>query len=397
MNINAETPRRETPEPAGAVKPVIGLPRAGLSNLAIAVLALIMGTMLFSVLEARRQNSRAPAVTNPRLANFQSATSPPPLNIPPEAIPQYDAMSQYGAGTQNGAGPSQYEQSDSLQPQSSSAPVPLPSPVPAQPGFRPNPSPSASLNPSSISNVPTPPIGQVQIKPTIPERTSSGSALTVDYGNAASSAKDGGAQGNSNLASGSNTDRARASMLANRSKTVAQGTLIRAVLETALNTTNEGFSRAIISNNIYSFDGTQILIPRGSRLIGEYGADTQRGQNRALINWTRLIRPDGATIAIGSPATDPLGRGGIKADVNSHFFERFGSAILQSVLDIGVNAVARRSNNTIILTTPGGQGTNSSPSVQPQQIKPTLKVKAGTSISVFVARDLDFSDVEARE
>ncbi|WP_164040702.1 TrbI/VirB10 family protein, partial [Serratia marcescens] len=88
------------------------------------------------------------------------------------------------------------------------------------------------------------------------------------------------------------------------------------------------------------FDGTRVLIPRGSRLIGEYGSDTETGQKRMLVNWIRLIRPDGATIAIGSPATDPLGQGGIRASVNSHFFERFAGAILQSALDVGVNLAA---------------------------------------------------------
>ena len=55
-----------------------------------------------------------------------------------------------------------------------------------------------------------------------------------------------------------------------------------------------------------------------------------------MVNWFRLIRPDGTTISIGSPAGDPLGRGGIRASVNSHFFQRFAGAILQSALDIGV-------------------------------------------------------------
>jgi type IV secretion system protein VirB10 len=135
------------------------------------------------------------------------------------------------------------------------------------------------------------------------------------------------------------------------------------------------------------------LIPRGSRLIGEYRSDAEAGQNRMLVNWIRLIRPDGATIAIGSPAGDTLGRGGIRASVNSHFFERFAGAILQSALDVGVN-LASRSLDSAVVVLPGGlQG---GVARIPNQVRPTLKVKAATSISIFVARDLDFTGVEVR-
>ena len=114
------------------------------------------------------------------------------------------------------------------------------------------------------------------------------------------------------------------------------------MLETALDSTRPGFARAIVSRDVRGFDGSRVLIPRGSRLIGEYRSEVAPGQRRALVNWTRLIRPDGVTIAIGSPAGDPLGRGGIRARVNSHFFERFAGAILQSALDIGVNLAGAR-------------------------------------------------------
>src|SRR5690606_4191868 len=124
--------------------------------------------------------------------------------------------------------------------------------------------------------------------------------------------------------------RARAGALANRSTTVPQGTLIPAVLETAIDSTRPGLARAIVSRDIRGFDGRQILIPRGSRLIGEYRSEAQPGQRRALVNWLRLVRPDGVTIAIGSPAADPVGRGGIRARVNNHFLQRFAGAILQS-------------------------------------------------------------------
>jgi type IV secretion system protein VirB10 len=177
---------------------------------------------------------------------------------------------------------------------------------------------------------------------------------------------------------------------------VPQGTLIPAVLETAFNSTRPGLARAMVSHDVRGFDGKRVLIPRGSRLIGEYGADVLPGQNRALIMWSRLIRPDGVSINIGSPATDTFGRGGVKGSVNSHFFERFGSALLQSALDIGVNLASRRGSNGVVVIPTSSVGTLGA--LGPRtQIPPTIKVPAGRSISVFVAQDLDFTGAGARQ
>lgn len=176
---------------------------------------------------------------------------------------------------------------------------------------------------------------------------------------------------------------------------MAQGTLIPAVLETALDSTRPGQARALVSRDVRGFDGSRVLIPRGSRLFGEYRADLAPGQNRAFVQWTQLVRPDGVTIAIGSPAADALGRAGIKGQVNSHFFERFGAAILQSTLDLGVNLATAQigDSSVIVVPNPTQQGPQLTP---PSQVQPTLKVKQGARVTVFVARDLDFTAVEAK-
>lgn len=183
-------------------------------------------------------------------------------------------------------------------------------------------------------------------------------------------------------------------MLTDQAATVPQGTLIPAILETGLDSSHAGFARALVQRDIRGFDGSTILIPRGSRLIGEYAGNAAQGQKRAFIIWSRLIRPDGVTIALNSPAAEPVGGGGVKAHVNSHFFARFSGAILQSVLNLGVNLASRAAKSPVVVALPGAlQGTTGT-MVQPAQIAPTLKVKPGTSISVFVARDLDFSGAE---
>jgi type IV secretion system protein VirB10 len=195
--------------------------------------------------------------------------------------------------------------------------------------------------------------------------------------------RDGGEEGSS---------RVTAERFLNPSLTIPQGTVIPAVLETALDSTRGGGVRALVQRDVSGFDGSRVLIPRGSRLYGEYEASLQQGQNRALVRWTRLIRPDGVTIALDSPSSDPLGRAGIRGKVDTKFLQRFGGALLQSVLDIGVGIVVSRASDGVIVALPGS--TQNLQVTQPQQIEPTLKVKHGTSVSVFVARDLDFSTVD---
>ena len=192
---------------------------------------------------------------------------------------------------------------------------------------------------------------------------------------------------------GRGADRVRASRLSAPGFTVPQATVIAAVLETALDSTKPGFARALVSRDVLSFDGTRVLIPRGSRLFGEYDASLEPGQNRALIRWMRLTRPDGVRMELDSPSADALGRAGVRGKVDTKFLQRFGGAILQSVLDIGVGLATRpvRDRGVIVALPGSSQVVNPA---QQTQVKPTLRVKQGSRVTVFVARDLDFSDVD---
>jgi type IV secretion system protein VirB10 len=190
-------------------------------------------------------------------------------------------------------------------------------------------------------------------------------------------------------------ERVLAGRLANPAVTVPKGTVIAAVLETALDSSRAGAARAIVSRDVMGFDGTRILIPRGSRLYGEYTADVTSGQKRALIRWQRLTRPDGVIVDLDSPSADPLGRAGVEGKVDSHFFARFGSAILQSVLDIGVGLATRQvTDDAVIVALPGSTQQVTGQLQQTTQVQPTLRIRQGASVSVFVARDLDFSSVD---
>lgn len=181
---------------------------------------------------------------------------------------------------------------------------------------------------------------------------------------------------------------AQAKAMVNPQTTVTQGTLIPAVLETAINTDVPGFVRAVVSQDVRSFDGTRVLVPRSSRLIGQYQSGLQGGQKRAYVIWTRLIRPDGASVNLASPAIGFDGTTGLTGSVNSHFFRRFGSAMLLSV--IGGLATGGAS---VVLG--GGASAASTALQQDGQIAPTVRVRQGEPIRVFTARDLDFSQVTA--
>ncbi|MEP6091318.1 MAG: TrbI/VirB10 family protein [Erythrobacter sp.] len=183
---------------------------------------------------------------------------------------------------------------------------------------------------------------------------------------------------------------AQARAMTNPSTTVTEGTMIPAILETAINTDVPGFVRAVVSQDVRSFDGTKVLVPRSSRLIGQYQSGVQQGQKRAYVIWTRLIRPDGASVNIASPAVAFDGTTGLAGDVNNHFFRRFGSAMLLSVVG-GLGAIA--SGGTSVVLGGAGQSAASIAAQQDGQIGPTIRVRMGEPIRVFTARDLDFTTV----
>ena len=186
---------------------------------------------------------------------------------------------------------------------------------------------------------------------------------------------------------GGSEDVASAERLSDPANTVTQGTLIPAVLETAIDTDLPGYVRAVVSRDVKSFDGNHVLIPRSTRLIGQYKSGLAAGQTRAYVIWTRLIRPDGVSVALGSPAVDDTGVSGLTGKVDSHFIKRFGAAALLTVIG-GLSAIG---NNSVVLSS--GQNAGAVAAQGNAQIPPTVRVQQGQPIRVFTARDLDFATV----
>ena len=197
---------------------------------------------------------------------------------------------------------------------------------------------------------------------------------------------------------GAQVDTAHATHLANTALIAPQGTVISAVLETGINSDLPGFVRAVVSRDVSGFDGSTVVIPRGSKLFGEYKSAVAVGQSRAFVIWTRLLTPDGVSINLESPAADRLGRGGLDGKANSHFVRRFGAAILLSVISAGLQALANQTTsnsvNAVVIASPQ-QATNvATVALQKDiDIPTTITVPQGQAIRVFVSRDLDFSDV----
>ncbi len=146
-----------------------------------------------------------------------------------------------------------------------------------------------------------------------------------------------------------------ASYIADRVHTIAQGKMLTAVLETAINTEIPGLVRAVVSRDVYGEAGTEVLIPRGSRLFGSYSSEVDRGQGRVEIAWTRLIRPDGVDLTITFAAADQFGRAGIEGDVDNKYGSLIANSLLTSVLAVAGVAAAETllddNNNTQNTTT----------------------------------------------
>jgi len=190
---------------------------------------------------------------------------------------------------------------------------------------------------------------------------------------------------------GGDSGPAHSQSLDDPARTVVQGTMIPAVLETALNSDLPGYARAIVSRDVRGFDGSGVVIPRGSRLIGQYKSGLASGQSRAFVVWTRLIRPDGVSIALGSPVMDESGQTGLGGKVDRHFLQRFGGAMLLSVVSALPSALIGGSSTALVINSGSDATGAASQALQSDaRIAPTIRVPLGTPIQVFAARDLVF-------
>lgn len=196
------------------------------------------------------------------------------------------------------------------------------------------------------------------------------------------------------------TPKAKARLLGNRNYVLAKGNTFDCALNTAINSSNPGLVTCTTTSNSYSDNGKVVLIERGSLLTGEY-TGLKQGDTRLAVLWERIKTPEGVVIDINSLGTDALGRSGFDGDVDKHWLERVGAAILLSTFkDLVAYETAKNSSGSgTTIAFPSAQ--RSSEDVASQLLKqsinlpPTLTKNQGERIAIVVARDLDFSDVYA--
>ena len=190
-----------------------------------------------------------------------------------------------------------------------------------------------------------------------------------------------------------------------RQSALLQGTVIRAVTLSGINTDLPGSISARVVSDVYDTVHPGVLvIPKGSTLIGRYSSDFKVGQSRVLVAMTRLILPDGRWISLsGAPATDTQGMSGMPADVNNHFFKMFSSAFV-----IGATSLLLPSNQQSTTVTQGATGSQMGGTVLAQalqqtvqqllqrneSIKPTGTVPVGSTFDFMVSRDMLISPYE---
>lgn len=188
----------------------------------------------------------------------------------------------------------------------------------------------------------------------------------------------------------------RAARLPNRNLLVTQGTSIPCVLETAMSSDVPGFVSCVVLRDVLSDSGHVVLMEKGTQIVGEYRGQVRKGSKRMFVLWTRAKTPTGVIIALASPATDALGRAGFDGEIDTHFWERFGAALLLSIVSDAA-ALGRQQLEDAdieIRNTSGAANTAAGIAVERSiDIPPTLNKNQGERVNIFVARDLDFSSV----
>jgi type IV secretion system protein VirB10 len=191
------------------------------------------------------------------------------------------------------------------------------------------------------------------------------------------------------------TSAVRAQVLPTQRLLLPKGAFIDCTLETALDSTLPGMTTCITATDTFSADGSTVLLERGTKLVGETRGAVAQGASRVFVLWSEARTPTGVVIPLSSPGTDELGRSGLAGNVNRHFFQRFGAAILISVISGAVqSAVASQSNgSTVVLNPSGSQDVMNDVLKDTINIPPTITKNQGDRIEVLVARDLDFRSV----
>jgi type IV secretory pathway VirB10-like protein len=177
-----------------------------------------------------------------------------------------------------------------------------------------------------------------------------------------------------------------------------KGAFIDCTLETAIDSSLPGMTTCITATDVWSADGSVVLLERGTKLVGETRGEVRQGQERLFVLWSEARTPAGVIVELASPGTDELGRSGVTGEVDTHFAARFGAAILISLIDAGTAAlVASQSNggSSVVIAPQGASDVVAEVLRQTVNVPPTIRVAQGGRMQVLVARDVSFAEVYA--
>ena len=176
-----------------------------------------------------------------------------------------------------------------------------------------------------------------------------------------------------------------------------KGAFIDCTLETAISSALPGMTTCVTATDTFGADGNIVLLERGSKLVGETRGQVQQGKPRLFVLWTEARTPTGVVVPLASPGTDELGRSGLSGVIDRHWWLRFGTAILITVIDGAVQGFTEShgSGGTIVLNPSTSSDVATEVLRGTLNVPPTIEKAQGDRIEILVARDVDFRSVYA--
>ncbi len=190
-------------------------------------------------------------------------------------------------------------------------------------------------------------------------------------------------------------------------ETIWEGTVLHVLLDTAICTDLPGQIKAHFTENVYdSLTGTKLLIPQGTILLAEYNSSVSYSQKRVQIAWKTLIRPDGYKLDLGNmTGIDSTGAAGVKGRIDEHLFEYVKAMGIISMFT-AINGEFSSSLNLTNNETAQNLMTANQAAVnqlgnkmidRALDIQPTILIKGGTSVMVFVNKDISLPPMNSPE
>ena len=187
---------------------------------------------------------------------------------------------------------------------------------------------------------------------------------------------------------------------------VEEGTIIPAILMTKIDSNLPGMIKAQVVQDVYSYNGRYLEIPKGSFVIGMYSSQIAANQSRLLVAFNVLELPDGDQVNLmGAEGANSVGEAGFHDLVNTHFWQMFGTSLLLSIINVGSQMYGYNSGNmgssaygtsspvtSSGLLIQGGsqalQATGQNILQKYANIPPTIIIRQGYRFDIFVAKNM---------